>query len=246
MPERENLNINASASEKTYKIGRFQKKLGIGAGGVLAFVAIVTASCGGDDSDDKGQDTATPFRSRVERTVTPTTSSTEETTLTVTALPTPESTPEPTLKPSPVQTPTPTPTPEPPRLTPISPPTPEPPPVPTPTLPPSLEVCNSGKFTNPVDGQTVNVRDVRAQLAHNNDFSKGCSTAHSAHDYVDVDAVVIDNYGRRWPWALYCGSTQPDWKCFRDGVILSTSDHPGNDLELEIDGRVVDGVELNY
>ena len=247
MTERENLNINSFPPDKIPKIDTFKKKLSIGAGGVLAFMAIITAACDGDDSGDKDQDTATPFRTRVERTFTPTATPTatpaEEATLTVIASPTPEPTPEPT---TPVPTPTPTPTPEPPRLTPIPPPTPEPPPVPTPTLPPSLEVCNSGKFTNPVDGQTVNVRDVRAQLAHNNDFSKGCSTAHSAHDYVDVDAVVIDNYGRRWPWALYCGSTQPDWKCFRDGVILSTSDHPGNDLELEIDGRVVDGVELNY
>ena len=239
MPERENLNINASASEKTYKIGRFQKKLGIGAGGVLAFVAIVTASCGGDDSDDKGQDTATPFRSRVERTVTPTTSSTEETTLTVTALPTPKPTPEPTtvyvpplVTPRPTLRPTPIPTVR---------PTPEPTPTPIP-----LEVCNTGKFTNPVDGQkSDNPRDVRARLAHDGNYNQGCEIDLWTRG---ASAVVIDDYGRRWPWELYCGYTypisQPDWECFRDGVILSNNPS-GDDLELELDGKVVDGVDFD-
>ena len=264
MRERENLDINASASEKIHKIGRFQKKLGIGTGGVLAFMAIITSACGGDDSGDKDQNTATPFRSRVERTFTPTASPNEEATLTVTALPTPEPTPEPTavyvpplvtprptLRPTQIPTvwpttkpnPTPQPTLEPTPVPTLIPPRPTPTPTPIP-----LEVCNTGRFTNPVDGQTVSREvDVRAQLAHDNDFSKGCSiTGYHAN----ADAIVIDNWGRRWSWVLYCGYTypilQPDWECFRGSVRLSAWDHPGNDLELELDGIVVDGVELNY
>src|SRR3989304_854867 len=100
MTEHENLNINASSPDKIPKIDTFKKKLGIGAGGVLAFMAIVAFSCGGDDSGDKDQDTATPFRTGVERTFTPTISPTEEATLTVTASSTPEPTPKPSPKPT--------------------------------------------------------------------------------------------------------------------------------------------------
>ena len=220
MTEHENLNINASSPDKIPKIDTFKKKLGIGAGGVLAFMAIVAFSCGGDDSGDKDQDTATPFRTGVERTFTPTISPTEEATAIITALPTPEPTPESTPRPTPTPTPIP------------------------------LEICNTGKFTNPVDGQTVSgTVDVKAQLAHNNDFSKGCST-DSAPSYISVDAVVIDSEGRRYPWSLYCGFVYPDiqqkeWQCFRTQVILA-DDPSGNDLELTIDDIVVDGVELNY
>lgn len=125
---------------------------------------------------------------------------------------------------------------------------PEPQPTPQPEPTPQFEVCNTGKFTNLVDGQTVsNPVDVKAQLAHDGDFNKGCAIDPGT---TGVEAVVIDDWGRRWSWALYCGyiypMSQPDWECFRNGVILSTIDHPGNDLELEIDDKVVDGVEINY
>lgn len=115
-------------------------------------------------------------------------------------------------------------------------------PVPTRTPVPS---CNSGRFIAPVDGQIVSSRvNVRVQLARDNDFSKPCRAN------ISVLARVIDTYGRRWPWGLSCGFIYPDiyqeeWICTREEVILA--DNPsGNDLELELSGRVVDGVELNY
>ena len=242
MSEREQVNIS-SAPERNNLIDKFQQKLGISARGALVFLAIGAVACGGDDSGDKDQDTATPFRTRVERTFTPTASPTEEATLTVTALPTLKPTPKPTtVYVPPLVTPRPT-------LRPTPIPTIRPTPKPTPT-PIPLEVCNTGKFTNPVDGQTVSgTVDVKTQLAHNNDFSKGCST-DSAPSYIPVYAVVIDSEGRRYPWSLYCGFVyhdiqQKEWQCFRTQVILA-DDPSGNDLELTIDDIVVDGVELNY
>ena len=195
-------------------------------------ILAVAAAC----SNGEGESTPTSTPTFTPK---PTTTETFTPTYTSTLIPTETSTPKPP----------PTSTPRPRAVIPTNTPRPVIRPTQPPQLPP-LEVCNTGRFTNPVDGQTVPNRvDVRVQLAHNNDFSKGCLT-DGAPNYVFVNAVVIDSYGRRYPWSLSCGFIYPDikqeeWRCSRDQVILA--DNPsGNDLELEVDGRVVDGVALDY
>ena len=193
--------------------------------------------------------TSTPTRTPTRTpTLTPEPTPTRTSTNTPTETPTRTSTltPIPTRTPTPTFTETRTPT-ETPTRTPTRTPTSTFTPTMTRTPTPALEVCNSGRFTNPVDGQTVSrVVDVRAQLAHDRNFDQGCGADPKAAFYIEV----IDNNGRRWPWALYCGYTypisQPDWECFRNGVKLSAYDHPGNDLELIFRGEVMDGVELIY
>ena len=266
MSEREQVNIS-SAPERNNLIDKFQQKLGISARGALVFLAIGAVACGGDDSGDKDQDTATPFRSGVERTFTPTISPTEEATLTVTASSTPEPTPKPSPKPTivyvpplvtprPTLRPTPTPAPvmikptlEPtpiPTLRPTPVPTPIPTPKPTPTPTPiPLEVCNSGKFTNLVDGQTVSTRvDVKAQLANEGDFSQGCELPED----VGVDVVLTDTYGHDYRWDLYCGYTypisQPDWECFRNGVKLVDFDGRVWGMKLKIGDQIVQSISV--
>ena len=221
MSEREYPGINPSVPEK---LKRFAYPV---AGLVLAVAA---ASCGGDDSGDKDQDTATPFRTGVERTFTPTSSPTEEATLAVTALPTQEPTPEPTpvyVPPLVTVSPTLQPTQEPTQVT-----TSTPAPIP-------LELCNTGKFTNLAEEQTVYFyNDVRAQLAHEGNFDQGCDLPGN----VGVNVVLVDTYGHEFRWALLCGYTypisQPDWECFRDGVIISDVNGARWKMKLEIDNKI--------
>src|SRR3989338_4314709 len=196
MSEREYPGINPSVPEK---LKRFAYPV---AGLVLAVAA---ASCGGDDSGDKDQDTATPFRTGVERTFTPTTSPTEEATLAVTALPTQEPTQVTTSTPAPIP----------------------------------LELCNTGKFTNLAEEQTVYFyNDVRAQLAHEGNFDQGCDLPGN----VGVNVVLVDTYGHEFRWALLCGYTypisQPDWECFRDGVIISDVNGARWKMKLEINNKI--------
>lgn len=233
--------------EPSYSASRFKEKIRPSGNRVAFPLASVILAVAAACSNGGGESTPTPTKTPTLMPK-PTPVETFKPIQTSTPLSTETSTPKPldtsTPRPPTVVIPTniPTPLPRPTEL-------PLPPPTQVPPLP--LEVCNTGGFINPVDGQTVSGRvDVRAQLARNNDFNKGCST-DSAPNYVSIKAVVIDNFGRRWPWVLNCGFVYPDvrqeeWQCSRDGVILSSYDHGGNDLELEIDGRVVGGISLNY
>lgn len=178
-----------------------------------SLILAAVVACG---SDSESAPTPTPTS-----TETPTPTVTLTATATETNTPTPKPTKTPTPRPLPTFTPRPTLHPQ-----------------------PQLEICNTGRFIQPIDGQAASgTVDVRAQLAHNNNFSKGCHT-----DYIaDVNSVVTDDYGRH-SWALYCGFVYPDvnqeeWQCFRNGVIVGYSSESG--LELEVEGRIVDRVEFN-
>ncbi len=122
-------------------------------------------------------------------------------------------------------------------------PTSQPTPQPEPT--PQFEVCNTGKFTNLVDGQTVSFyTDVKAQLGHEGNFDQGCELPGN----VGVNAVLIDTYGHDYSWALYCGYTypvsQPDWECFRNGVIIADITGARWKMELEIGDQIVQSISV--
>lgn len=271
MRERE-YSLDNKFSQNFSLFDKFQRKIGAPFRGALVLLAVSAASCGGDDSKSEDS-TRTPILepTGVERTITPTTSPTEEATLIVIASPTPEPTsepttdyvppvvtPRPTLRPTPIPTPVmirptlePTPVPAP-RPTSVPTPTPEPiptprptkTPVPTPTPFPQLEVCNTGKFINPVDGQEVPTRvDVRAELAHDGNYDLGCKSPTGG-----ADVILIDTFGNRFKWDLYCFDTSPnpndDSDCHREGVILAGFPRHRWGMELKIEDLLLEKISV--
>lgn len=218
----------------------------------------IAAACSGGEGDATPTHTSQKTRTFTPEptatlTITPAEDLLEETT-TSRVTPTPVEVTESITEPLPVttpisistprSTPIPTSTLEPPRPTPTPTPTPEPP-LPTPSPTPQLEVCNTGKFTNLVDGQTVSFyTDVKAQLGHEGNFDQGCELPGN----VGVNAVLIDTYGHDYSWALYCGYTypvsQPDWECFRNGVIIADITGARWKMELEIGDQIVQSISI--
>lgn len=199
---------------------------------VPLLLVMLTTACGGGEVDPTPTatetNTATPSR-----TSTVTATFTETPTLTPTEVPTATATKIPTSTPVP-----PTPVPLPTRIPPT--------PVPSPTEAPSLEICNTGKFTNLVDGQTVATSvDVKAQLAYNGNYGQGCEF-DTYNEGVAV--ILIDPYGNDFRWWLYCGYTypisQPDWQCFRNGVILAGWENSQWGMKLRLRDEIVQSITV--
>lgn len=145
---------------------------------------------------------------RVQPTIPPL--STETRTPLPTLTPRPIDTPRPTNIPKPTQTETPTPRP----LSATR--TPSPTPLP-------LEFCNSARFIEPTDGETVpQYVNVQVELANNNSWDEGCTLPSGSPAYV----VVVDYYGHRFPWYLDCSWYPSDFRnnsfCVRFDVVVGT------------------------
>ena len=116
----------------------------------------------------------------------------------------------------------------------------------TPTPKPPLEICNSGRFINPVEGQLIPTSvHVRAELAYEEQWGEGCERLSGEK----VNVVLTSRFGGSWVWAMYCGDRYPgivqeEWECDRPGVILADFSGAPWGMDLEIGESKVDNITV--
>jgi len=116
----------------------------------------------------------------------------------------------------------------------------------TPTPKPPLEICNSGRFINPVEGQLIPTSvHVRAELAYEEQWGEGCERLSGEK----VNVVLTSRFGDSWVWAMYCGDRYPgivqeEWECDRPGVILADFSGAPWGMDLEIGESKVDNITV--